>query len=116
VTGVAVVGVRGHLVAVEANVVRGLPSLHPDAAARRRRACKRTFESISEPIVDSRTKLDPYVPATSRHLGQCEYVGETDAGMLRVLLKVTDKGDYDWVECGSCEAGWQVAHYAESVG
>ncbi len=34
----------------------------------------------------------------------------------RVLLKVTDKGDYDWVECGSCEAGWQVAHYAESVG
>jgi len=29
---------------------------------------------------------------------------------------VTDKGDYDWVECGSCEAGWQVAHYAESVG
>jgi hypothetical protein len=32
--------------------------------------------------------------------------------MLRVLLKVTDKGDYDWVECGSCDAGWQVPHYA----
>jgi len=29
---------------------------------------------------------------------------------------VTDKGDYDWVECGSCEAGWQVPHYAESIG
>jgi hypothetical protein len=27
VTGVTVVGVRGHLVAVEAHVVRGLPSL-----------------------------------------------------------------------------------------
>jgi hypothetical protein len=23
---------------------------------------------------------------------------------------------YDWVECGSCGAGWQVPHYAESVG
>ena len=23
---------------------------------------------------------------------------------------------YDWVECGSCAAGWQVPHYAESVG
>jgi len=34
---------------------------------------------------------------------------------LRVLLKITDKGDYDWVECCSCEAGWQVPHYAESV-
>jgi hypothetical protein len=26
------------------------------------------------------------------------------------------KGDYDWVECGSCEAGWQVPYYAERVG
>jgi hypothetical protein len=56
------------------------------------------------------TRSDP------RHLGQCEFVGETDAAMLRVLLKVTDKGDYDWVACGSCNAGWQVPHYAESVG
>jgi hypothetical protein len=36
--------------------------------------------------------------------------------MLRVLLKITDKSDYDWVECGSCEAGWRVPHYAESIG
>src|SRR4029450_2546949 len=57
----------------------------------------------------------PSDPATARPLGQCDFVGETDAAMLRVLLKVTDKGDYDWVECGSCEAGWQVAHF-ESVG
>jgi threonine dehydrogenase-like Zn-dependent dehydrogenase len=35
--------------------------------------------------------------------------------MLRVLLKVTDKGDYDWVECGSFDGRWQVAQYAESV-
>jgi hypothetical protein len=54
---------------------------------------------------------------TSRHLRQCEFVGETDAAMLRLLLKVIDKGDYNWVECGSCDAGWQVPHYApESVG
>jgi hypothetical protein len=36
--------------------------------------------------------------------------------MLRVLLKVTDKGDFDWLESGSCDAGWQVARYAENVG
>jgi hypothetical protein len=36
--------------------------------------------------------------------------------MIRVLLKVTDKEDYDWVECGGCGSGWQVSHYAESVG
>ena len=35
---------------------------------------------------------------------------------LRLCLRVTDKGDYDWVECGSCDCGWQVPHYAESVG
>jgi hypothetical protein len=23
---------------------------------------------------------------------------------------------YEWVECGACDAGWQVPHYAESVG
>ena len=36
--------------------------------------------------------------------------------MLRVLLKVTDKGDYDWVEWGACDTAWQVPHYAESIG
>jgi hypothetical protein len=36
--------------------------------------------------------------------------------VIKVLLKVTDTGDYDWVECGSCDAGWQVPHYAERVG
>jgi hypothetical protein len=25
-------------------------------------------------------------------------------------------GGYWWVECGTCECGWQVPHYAESVG
>jgi hypothetical protein len=60
---------------------------------------------------------------TSRHTGECEFASETDARetdapVLRVILKVKDGagGGYWWVECGSCEAGWQVAHCAESVG
>ena len=39
---------------------------------------------------------DPSDPATVRHFGQCEYVSETDPAVIKVLLKVTDKGD--WVE------------------
>ena len=78
--------------------------------------CVCTAEYFREPTTDNRVRLNPFDPATARHFGQCEYVAETDAAVLRVLLKVTDKGDYDWVECGACDSGWQVAHYAESVG
>jgi hypothetical protein len=75
-----------------------------------------TAEYFREPITDNRVRLDPSDPATARHFGQCEYVSETDPVVIKVLLKVTDKGDHDSVECGSCGAGWQVPHYAESVG
>jgi hypothetical protein len=78
--------------------------------------CVCGFEGWYAPDTGRVRRNDPYDPATACHLGQCPYIGETDAGMLRVLLKITDKGDYDWVECGSCEAGWQVPHYAESIG
>jgi hypothetical protein len=82
-----------------------------------RAECVCTVEYYNEPFVDDRVRLDPLDPATFRHLGQCEFASETDAAMLRILLKVTDKGEYDWVECGSCGAGWQVPHYAAaSVG
>jgi hypothetical protein len=67
----------------------------------------------------NRVRVDPLDARTGRHLGQCEFASEADAAMLRVLLKVTDKGSYSWVECGACDAGWQVPHYvdsAESVG
>jgi hypothetical protein len=49
---------------------------------------------------------------------QCEFANETDPALLRVLLKGTPGlgGGYWWVECGSCACGWQVPHYAESVG
>jgi putative DNA primase/helicase len=41
-----------------------------------------------------------------------------DPGLLRAVLKVRDGagGGYWWVECGTCECGWQVPHYAESGG
>jgi len=54
---------------------------------------------------------DPYDPATARHMGQCEYISETDSAVIKVLLKVTDKGDYEWLLRGRL-AG---ARYAESV-
>jgi hypothetical protein len=64
-----------------------------------------------------RTQLDPLDPATGHHLGGCEFATATDPALLKVLLKVTEKdGGYWWVQCGSCAAGWQVPHYAESVG
>jgi hypothetical protein len=78
--------------------------------------CVCGVEGWHAPDVGRLRRNDPYDPATAHHFGQCEYVSETETAMLRVLLKITDKGDYDWVECGSCEAGWQVPHYAESVG
>ena len=49
--------------------------------------------------------------------GQCEYVSETDPGVLKILLKVKDGagGNYWWVECGACDTAWQVPYF-ESVG
>ena len=47
---------------------------------------------------------------------KCEFA--SDPTVLRILLKVKPGvgPGYSWVECGACAAGWQVAHYAESVG
>jgi hypothetical protein len=78
--------------------------------------CVCTIEYFREPITDNRVRLDPYNPATARHLGHCEYISETDPAVIKVLLKVTDKENYDWVECSGCWGCWQVLHYAESVG
>ena len=75
-------------------------------------------EYFNQSVVDDRARLDPLDPKTARHLGQCEYASETDPSVLRVLLRVKPgMGEgYDWVECGACDAGWQVPHYAERVG
>jgi hypothetical protein len=62
-------------------------------------------------IVPDRVRLDPLDPKTSRHAGGCEFADETDPAVLRVLLKVQDREGYWWVECGSCDCGWQVPYY-----
>ena len=79
--------------------------------------CQCGVETYREPAADDRVRLSPYDPTTARHLGQCEYVSETDPAVLKVLLKVKPGlGEgYDWVECGACDAGWQVPYFAESV-
>jgi hypothetical protein len=60
-------------------------------------------------------RLDPLDPATTRHLGECEYSGVTDPAVLKVLLKVAQGtgGDYWWVTCGSCTASWPVPYDGE---
>jgi hypothetical protein len=32
-------------------------------------------------------------------LPQCEFVGVTDPDVIKVLLRITEKIDYWWVEC-----------------
>ena len=59
-----------------------------------------------------RARLDPVDPRTARHLPQCEFASETNPATLKVLLKVRERDGYWWVECASCEAGWQVPFYA----
>ncbi|MGA9159546.1 MAG: hypothetical protein WB297_01605 [Actinomycetota bacterium] len=61
-------------------------------------------------------RQDPLDPKTARHAGQCEFNGVTDPAMLRAVLRVTPKDGYSWVECNACDIGWQVPHFAESVG
>ena len=60
---------------------------------------------------DRRVRLDPYDPSTFRHAGQCEYRYTSDPALLRAILKVRDGAGagYWWVECGTCECGWQFA-------
>jgi hypothetical protein len=77
-----------------------------------RAECVCGVETYYEPA-GTRVRLDPLDPKTSRHLGECEYVDERDPAVLRVLLKVSPSDGYSWVQCSGCDAGWQVADYAE---
>jgi hypothetical protein len=75
--------------------------------------CQCGEEHYREPPTDGRARLDPYDPSTFRHAGQCEHRDTSDPALLRVILKVRDGagGGYWWVECATCEHGWQVPHY-----
>jgi hypothetical protein len=64
-----------------------------------------------------RARRDPRDPSTFHHAGECEHRDTSDPALLRAILKVRDgAGGYWRVECGTCVTGWQVPHYAESVG
>jgi hypothetical protein len=78
--------------------------------------CQCGAEYYDEPVAERRGRLDPLDPGTSRHAPQCEFAAETTPATLKVLLKVSERDGYWWVECGSCECGWQVPFYAESIG
>jgi hypothetical protein len=73
-------------------------------------------EHYRDPEVESRVRLDPFDPKTGRHGGACEFAGVPDEAMLRAVLRVVDKGSYDWITCNACDYSWQVPHYVESVG
>ena len=77
-----------------------------------RRICQCWSEDIYEPRVDTRTRLDPWDPATFGHGGGCEQRDTTDPAILRAILRVHDREGYWWVPCGACDCGWQVPHYA----
>jgi hypothetical protein len=81
-----------------------------------KRECVCSYETWQEPA-PNRVRLDPYDPKTASHLGQCEYVSENNPDVMKVLLRITEKDGYWWVECAGCESGWQVPFYAhERVG
>jgi hypothetical protein len=41
----------------------------------------------------------------------------TDLGLVKALLTVRERENYWYVQCGTCETGWQTPFYAaESVG
>ena len=77
--------------------------------------CACGHEFFHEPLTDDRERLDPYDPSTFRHAGQCEHCFTSDTALLRANLKVRDGagGGYWWVECATCEHGWQVPHYPQ---
>jgi hypothetical protein len=81
-----------------------------------RRICQCWSEDIYEPRVDTRTRLDPWDPATFRHGGECEHRDTTDSTIVKAILRVHDREDYWWVECSACEYGWQVPYYAAESG
>jgi hypothetical protein len=79
-----------------------------------RAVCQCGSEDAHEEPADRRIRLDPLDPKTSRHLGQCDYIAETDPAVLKILLTVKPGagGDYWWVTCAGCEGSWQVLFYA----
>jgi hypothetical protein len=81
-----------------------------------RRICQCWTEDIYEPRIDTRTRLDPLDPSTFRHLGGCEHRDVTDVVAIKAILTVHEREDYWYVQCSTCEGGWQVPYHAAEVG
>ena len=79
-----------------------------------RAVCQCGSEDVYEET-DRRVRRDPYDPSTFRHAGQCEHRDTTAPDLLRAILRVRDGvgGGYWWVQCATCEHGWQVPHYPQ---
>ena len=93
------------------------PEWHELEEGHWRRTCQCYSEDIYEPRVDTRTRLNPLDPSTFRHGGGCEHRAVTDPTIVKAILRVHDRENYWWVECGACDYGWQVPYYAaENVG
>jgi hypothetical protein len=75
-----------------------------------RRECQCSYETWQEPA-PSRVRLDPLDPKTARHLEECEFKDVSDPGVLKILLRITEKDGYWWTECAGCQSGWQVPFY-----
>jgi hypothetical protein len=74
---------------------------------------------VYEEPADRRVRLDSLDPKTSLHLRAGANTSPRPIpAVLEVVLKVKrGLGEgYHWVECGACDTGWQVPHYAENVG
>jgi hypothetical protein len=81
-----------------------------------RRTCQCNSEDRWEPRADARTRLDPLDPSTFAHVPKCEDRDTTDPKILRAILTVTERESYWFVQCRTCEYGWQVPCYvAESA-
>jgi hypothetical protein len=83
------------------------------ATGRWEAVCVCGHEYFNEPLTDDRERLDPHDPSTFRHAPQCEHRDTIDPALLRVILRVRDGagGGYWWVQCGTCDTGWQVPYY-----
>lgn len=52
-------------------------------------------------------------PARSAFAKHSQPMPDLPIGIEELRYQVTDRDGYWWMECGACDADWQVPHYAE---
>jgi hypothetical protein len=77
--------------------------------------CQCGRQYFHEPDRDERARQDPLDPALARHAPECERASVIEPDVLRLILKVTEKDGYWYVQCGSCTSGWQVPFRRDRV-